>query len=398
MATKIYKAKSVRVAMQTDQYSIPTNPKWFYLPSANCNIKATEGLETIESIKGGAEPNETFLNGIDDISGSISFNMRYSHLPFVFGSGIGATTPTDAATSDWTATTDFAVGDIVNGTTPATDDLVAFNIVNTGTTGALAPDTTAKLDRETIDDNEVEWAVRKNPLKVYAGGLDACVKFFVVEVEVETPCGSETIWYRKLGCAIQNLGLSFDKNTGVLTADISVVGSSSETNIKKDGTLDTSYEDLASITGNAELEIDDMLVKKGDLDFTVDGVGSDYVETLSITIDNTLEAKNLLSKQNGRNAKCIYGSGSKTISGSLGAMFSTEMQGSMDGISTKEFVISGDSGYGDKFSLTIPKVKYNKDEPDMDQNSLMLNPNWNAEPVDGASALQYSVTATGIYQ
>ena len=398
MATKIYKAKSVRVAMQTNQYAIATSPRWFYLPSASCSVKATEGLETIESIKAGGEPNETFLNGIEDINGSISFNMRYSHLPFIFGSGIGATTPTNAASGSWTTATDYAVGDIVSGTNPSTDDLVAYEIANTGTSGATAPDTTSLADRDLITDNEIEWVARKGDLKVHSGSLDSCVAFFTIEVEVETPCGSETVWYRKIGCAIQNIGLSFDKNSGVLTADLSIIGSSSETNIKKDGTLDATYEDLATISGNSELTLDDMLVKKGDLDFTIDGVGSDYVETFSITIDNTIEAKNLLSKQNGRNAKCIYGGGSKTISGSIGAMFSTEIQGAMDGYSTQAFVVSADSGYGDKFSLTIPKVKYSKDEPDFNQSALMINPSWNAEPVTGASALQYSVTALGIYK
>ncbi len=398
MATKIYKAKSVRIAMQTDQYAIPSNPKWFYLPSASCNVKATESLETVESIKGGGEPNETFLNGIEDISGSISFNLRYAHLPFVFGAGIGAATPTNAASGTWTTATAYAVGDIVNGTTPATDDLVAFEISGTGTSGATAPDTTSLTDRQTITDNEIEWVARKGDLKVHAGNLGECIKFFVIEVEVESACAGETVWYRKIGCAIQNLGLSFDKATGVLTADISVLGSASETNIKADGTLDATYEDLATITGNTELELDDMLVKKGDLDFTIDGAGSDYVDTFAITIDNTIEARNLLSKVNGNNVKCIYGTGSKTISGTVSAMYSTEIQASMDGTTTREFIISADNGYGDKFSLTVPAVKYSKDEPDMNQSSLMLNPNWNAEPVTGASALQYSVTSLSIYQ
>jgi len=398
MATKTYKVKSVRIAIQSDQYTIPTSPKWFYLPSVSCNVKATEGLETINTIKGGAEPNETFLNGIDDISGSISFDLRYSHLPFVFGSAIGATTPSDAASGDWTATTAYAVGDIVNGTDPATDDLVAYETAGTGTSDSTAPSTSALTDRELITDNEIEWAVRKGDLKIHAGNLEACLDFFIIEVEVEADCTAETIWYRKIGCAISSLGLNFDKNTGILNADISVIGSTSQTNVKADGTLDTSYEDLATITGNSELELDDRLVKKGDLDFTIDGSASDYVETISLTVDNTLEAKNLLSKQSGNNVKCIYGSGSKVISGSVGAMYSTEIQGSMDGTSTSAFVLSADSGFGDKFSLTVPAVKYSKDEPDFDQNSLMLNPNWNAEPVDGASALQYSVTALGIYK
>lgn len=398
MATKTYKAKSVRICIQADQYTIPTNPKWFYLPSASCNVKATEGLETAAVLKSGGEPNATFLNGIQDISGSISFDLRYSHLPFVFGSAIGATTPTDAAVGDWTLSTAYAVGDIVSGTTPATDDLVAYSVVGTGTSGATAPDTTSETDRALIADNEIEWAVRKGDLKIHAGNLQACLNFFIIEVEVEADCQVETIWYRKIGCAISSLGLNFDKNTGILNADISVIGSTAQSNIKADGTLDTTYEDLGSMTGETELVLDDMLVKKGDLDFTIDTVASDYVESMSLTIENTLEAKNLLSKQNGENVKCIYGAGAKVISGSLAAMYSTEMQGKMDGTSTQAFVLSADSGFGDKFTITIPAVKYNKDEPDMDQNSLMLNPSWNGEPVSGASALQYSVTALGIYK
>lgn len=398
MTTKIYKAKSVRIAIQSDQYTIPANPKWFYLPSASCSVKATEGSEKLDVIRGGAEPNETFLNGIDDISGSISFNLRYSHLPFLFGASIGATTPTDAAVGNWTTATAYAIGDVINGTTPSTDDLVAFDTSLTGLSGATAPSTGSLADRENIIDNEIEWAVRKGSLKTHAGNLQSCLNFFIIEVEVEAACAAETVWYRKIGCAVQSLALTFDKNTGGLTADISILGSTAETNIKKDGTLDATYEDLGTISGNVELVIDDMIVKKGDLDFTIDGVGSDYVETFSITIDNTLEAKNKLSKSGGKNTKMIYGSGSKNISGSIGAMFSTEMQGAMDGVSTREFKITADSGYGDKFSLTIPSVKYSKDEPDINTGALMINPNWNAEPVTGASALQYSVTALGLYK
>jgi hypothetical protein len=51
-------------------------------------------------------------------------------------------------------------------------------------------------------------------------------------------------------------------------------------------------------------------------------------------------------------------------------------------------VISADSEVGDKFSITLPKAKYSKSEPDFNQSALMLAPNWNAEPVTGVWMLQ----------
>ena len=395
MATKTYKAIEVRISMQTNQNALNANPKWFTIPSATCNIKATEGAETVDVISQGAEPNATFLNGIDEVSGNIGFNLQYTLMPWLFGSAIGATTPTDAASGDWTLSTIYTVGTIVNGTNPATDDLVAYSVSGSGESDTTAPDTTAKTDRELIIDNEVEWAVRKGDLKKYDGSLQACNDFFAVEIVAESDCTAETVYFRKIGCRVGSLGLSFDKNTGVLQADINVMGTRAESNIKTDGTLDATYEDFSAITGNAEVSLEEeVYVKKGDLDFTLDGNPSEYVETFSINIENSIEAKNLLSKTaDGKNAKCVYSSAKKVINGSISAMFDLEIQGSMDGVTTRQAVISADSGFGDRFSLTLPEIKLDKSEPDFNTNSLMLNPNWTAQPVEGGSALTYSTTS-----
>ena len=86
----------------------------------------------------------------------------------------------------------------------------------------------------------------------------------------------------------------------------------------------------------------------------------------------------------------------KVISGTISGMFSTITQGAMDGTSTRPIVISADSEVGDKFSITLPKAKYSKSEPDFSQSALMLAPNWNAEPVSGGSALVYSTTSLSV--
>ena len=400
MATKTYKAKSVRISVQDVQKELNASPKWFTIPAASCNVIASESAETIDIINGGGEPNATFLNGIDDISGSINFNIQYPLLAFLFGVSIGEATAVNTTSTDWTDATVVAVGQVVNGTTPATDDLVVYAVGGTGTTGATAPDTSTLTDRELVIDNEVEWAVRKGDLQEWDGSLDPCLQFFAIEVEVEADCAVETVYFRKIGCRVGTLGLSFDKNTGILQADMAVIGTIAQTNIKADGTLDTSYEDFSSISGSTELEIEEeVFVKKGDLDFTLDGNPSEYVESFAITIDNVQEAKNLLSKQNGENQKTIYSTGSKSISGTMSAMFDLEIQGSMDGITTKEAIISADSGFGDKFSLKLPAIKNDKSEPDLSTSTLMLSPNWAAQPVSGESALQYSVTAlNGTYK
>lgn len=395
---KTYRAKSVRISMQSDQGLINANPKWFTIPAADCTIKATENLETVNIILAGAEPNPTFLNGIEDISGGITFNLQYPLMAWLFGVSIGeATTVANAAQGDWTTGTAYTVGEIVNGTTPGTDDLVAYMVAGAGTSGVAAPDTTTLADRELITDNEIEWAVRKGSLKKYDGSLKACNDFFVVEVEVEADCQVETLYFRKLGCRVNSLDLNFDKNTGMLTASINVLGSISQSNIKADGTLDTTYKDLSSITGNQEIILqEERFVKKGELDFTVDGNASDTVESFSITINNSQTSKNRLSKIDGENTKMIYAENKKVISGTISGMFSTITQGAMDGTSTRPIVISADSEVGDKFSITLPAAKYSKSEPDFNQSALMLAPNWNAEPVSGGSALVYSTTSLSV--
>ena len=46
--TKIYKTKSVRISMQDDPNVLNSSPKYFTIPTASCNIKATEGSTTID--------------------------------------------------------------------------------------------------------------------------------------------------------------------------------------------------------------------------------------------------------------------------------------------------------------------------------------------------------------
>ena len=395
---KTYRAKSVRISMQSDQNAINASPKWFTIPAADCTIKATENLETINIVSAGGEPNPTMLNGIEDISGGITFNLQYPLMAWLFGVSIGvATTVTDAAQGNWTASTAYTVGEIINGTTPGTDDLVAFQITGAGKSGLVAPNTTALSDRNLIVDNQIEWAARKGALKKYNGALKSCNDFFVVEVVVEADCQVETLYYRKLGCKVNSLDMNFDKNTGILSASINVMGSISQSNIKADGTLDATYKDLSTIAGNKEIVLqEERFVKKGELDFTIDGVASDTVESFSITIANSLTSKNRLSKTDGEDTKMIYAENKKVISGTISGMFSTVIQGAMDGTSTRPIVISADSEVGDKFSITLPKAKYSKSEPDFNQSALILAPNWNAEPVTGGSALEYSTTSLSV--
>ena len=109
MATKTYKAKSVRISMQTTQNVLDTSPTWFTLPASSCNVTASESSEKIDIINGGGEPNATFLNGIDDITGNINFNLQYPLLAWLFGVSIGEATPVDTTSTDWTADTEFGI-------------------------------------------------------------------------------------------------------------------------------------------------------------------------------------------------------------------------------------------------------------------------------------------------
>lgn len=392
-----FNVDEVRISVQTDPNSLDANPKWFTIPTASVNVKATEGLIEIDSLNAGAEPNGSFLSGIEDIGGNISFNMQYSLMRWLSEMGIGDGTTVALASGDWTASTTVSVGDVVNGTTPATHDLVAYEVTGTGQTGVSAPDTTSLNDGDTVVDNEVTWIVRTSDINKTTGGIAKCQKRFAIEVKISSECGVDTYYFRKLGCVVSSLGFSFAKDGSMMKADMAIIGAISETNIKQDGTVDATYEDLSAITGNTELELENgVYIKQSDMDFFLNGVASESITTFSVNIDNGTAQQNLLSKQNGKNTKKIY-SQKRTVTGSAELFFDPSVFGKMDGVSRNSAEVILDMLNGEYFKLSIPNLKFSKDEPDFTQEAVMLSPEWSAEYIEAdGSAMQYEVHSAAV--
>lgn len=397
MGTKTFSVDEVRISDQTEQEVLNTSPKWFTIPSASCNVKATEGLIDIDSLSSGAEPVGSFLSGIDDIAGSISFNMQYALMRWIMESAVGEGTTVDLATSAWATGVVVEVGDVVNGTTPATDDLVVFEITGAGTTGATAPDTAALLDGDTVQDNEVTWIVRKASILKTTGGISRCQRRFAIEVKISSECDNDVFYFRKLGCVIGSPSFTFAKDGSLLKTDLSIIGAIAEDNIKADGSVDTSYEDFSTIAGNTELELENgIYIKQSDLDYTLNGVASEATTSFSLNLDNGTNKENLLSKIDGKNTKAIYSSKRK-LTGSVESFFDTVLFGKMDGTTTNEAIVTMDMGNGEYLSIKQPHIKFSKNEPDFGNDTLKISPEYSAEykEADG-SALQYEIHTTGI--
>lgn len=398
MATKTFSTDEVRISIQTVQGQLNATPKWFTLPAASCNVKASESFIDIDSLSTGGEPTGSFLSGIEDIAGSISFNMQYALMPFVNEIAIGAGTRADLATASWTADTVYTVGQVVHGTTPATDDLVVDSVVGTGKSHLTdAPDTAALLDGDTIVDNEVVWKVRKAVIANTTGGIEQCQTRFAIEVKVSAECSGDVYYFRKLDCVCGSAAFTFAKDASMMKTDLSIVGAISETNIKADGSIDATYEDFTTITGNVPLTLENgVYIKQSDIDFTLNGATSDYVSSFSMTIDNGVDNKNLLSKNNGKNTKAIFSS-KRSVTGNVDALFDAVIFGQMDGVTTQEAVVTMDMGNGEYLSYTLPHIKLSKDEPDFSNDTVMLAPTYAAEyKVGSGSALQYEGHSTSI--
>jgi len=397
MAAKTFRADEIRISVQSTLGELNSNPKWFTLPAASCNVKASESFIDIDSLSAGGEPTGSFLSGIEDIAGNISFNMQYALMAFVNEIAIGSGTTVDLTSDTWGASTVYTVGQVVHGTTPATDDLVVDSIVGTGTSGATAPDTTSLADGDTIVDNEIVWKVRKAVINKTTGGIEQCQTRFAIEVKVTAECSADTYYFRKLDCVCGSAAYTFAKDASMMKTDLAVVGAISETNIKSDGTIDSAYKDFETIIGNSKLELENgVYIKQSDIDFTLNGATSDYVSSFSMTIDNSVESKNLLSKDNGNNTKCIY-SGKRTVTGSVDAMFDAVIFGQMDGVTTQEAVVTMDMGNGEYLEYKLPHIKLSKDEPDFSNETVMLAPTYAAEYKAGdGSALQYEGHSTAV--
>lgn len=393
MALSVIQVKEVRVLMQVLEGAIPSTPLWFTIPAASCSVKASEGLVSIDTLQNGVEPLGSFLSGIEDVAGNISFNMTHELMKFLSETVIGAGTDSTLATSSWETATVYPVGAVITGTTPSTDTLFVSEVVGTGTSGTTAPDTTAILDNGTIEDGEIIWIVRKGIVKKTIAGIDGCLPIFAIEVVIESNCGDEIFYFRKLDCKIGTMGLNFAKDSSMVKADLSVMGAVSEQSInKKTGLVDTSYEDFATITGNTKVEFAQTYLKQSDLDFKLNGSLSESVQTMSLTFDASMETKNMLSKNAaGKNTKKIY-SGRRKVDGSLTAFFDKALFSKMDGETKNTIEVFFDKGNGDYVRWYLPAVKFSKDEPEFGQGILELSPAWSAE-TGGAdnSALQYEV-------
>ena len=395
--TKTFSADEVRISIQTVQGQLNATPKWLTLPAASCNVKASEGFIDIDSLSSGGEPTGSFLSGIEDIAGSISFNMQYALMAFVNEIAIGAGTTVDLTSDTWADATIYTVGQVVHGTTPATDDLVVDSVVGAGTSGAVAPDTTSLADGDTIVDNEVVWIVRKAVINNTTGGIEQCQTRFAIEVKVSAECSADTYYFRKLDCVCGSAAYNFAKDASMMKTDISVIGAISETNINADGTIDATYEDLSIITGNVPVLLENgVYIKQSDIDFTLNGATSDYVSSFSMTIDNGVDSKNLLSKNNGNNTKAIFSS-KRSVTGSVDALFDAVIFGQMDGVTTQEAIITMDMGNGEYLEYKLPHIKLSKDEPDFSNGTVMLAPTYAAEYKTGSgSALQYEGHSTAV--
>jgi len=397
MAAKTFTTDEVRISVQTNQGSLDANPKYFTIPAASCNVKATEGFVDIDTITTGGEPSGSFLSGIEDIAGNISYNMQYALMRWVNEMSIGEGTTVDLAALDWQASTVYAVGQVAKGTTPATDDLVVFEVTGTGTSDATAPDTTLLADGDTVEDNEIIWKVRKARIQKTTGGITKCQKRFAIEAKISSECGSDVFYFRKLDCVIGSLGLSFAKDGSMLKADMAVQGAISESNIATDGSVDTAYEDLSAISGSTELQLENSVyIKQSDIDFTLAGVASEYITTFSLNLDNGVNSQNLLSKQAGKNSKLIYSS-KRALTGSISSAFDAVQFAKMDGQTTQEAVVTMDNGDGEYLEYKLPHIKLSKTEPDYSNDMAMLDPDYSAEYKEGSgSALQFESHSTAV--
>lgn len=387
----------VRISVQTVQGSLDANPNYFTIPAASCNVKATEGFVEIDTISTGGEPTGSFLSGINDIAGNISFNMMYSLMRWANEMSIGEGTTTDYATTSWITATVYPVGAVVKGITPVTDDLVVFEVTGTGTSGATAPDTSLLVDGDTIVDNEIIWVVRKARINKTVGSIVKCQTRFAIEAKISSECGADVFYFRKLDCVIGSLGLSFAKDGSMLKADMAVVGAIDESSIKADGTVDATYEDLTVITGSTEIDLqNNEYIKQSDIDFTIGGAASEYINTFSLNLDNGVNSNNLLSKQSGENTKLIYSS-KRTLSGAMDGAFDAVQFGKMDGRTTQEVIVTMDNSRGEYLEYKLPHVKLDKTEPDYSNDMAMLAPNYSAEYVEAdGSALQFEIHSTAV--
>jgi hypothetical protein len=381
-----FRANSARIIITGGDNAIPATPTVLRLPATQVTLDLSEDGETANRLGNGVEPSREILSGVKNISSNIELQLNYHTAAFALGISVGREDSVESNEGDWSDGATVTAGQILKGTTPATDDLYC---VSGGTTGAIAPDTSSLLDGETIDDNGVVWAVSKSRLKEVVSGINPCLSAIAIEYEFQD-CDGNLMYMRTLGNSAASFATNFEKKT-VPKVTVATNGSVYEDDL--DPLI--AYEKMMDIAGATEIVIDEGYnVRNSNLGMSIGASATYAIVTMSLNSDNAQGTIDPLNQDR------FFTTGVRNVSGSLTGWFDEDMYNTMVKNLDSNLLISYDDGLGNYLSFTLPTVTFPLKSPTFEAGmQSKLDADYKAYGETGsiaASAFQYKVRSTQV--
>lgn len=193
MAEGGFLTKRILLVKEDTTGAIPSNPICVEFLAESFDYKETQASEDINLLGSGGDASASAF-GVSSYGGSIGLVATVDNMPIMLTHTLGAAkTSANATADDWTATTAYTVGDIVNTVADTTHTLVC---VTAGTTGADEASFTPALETNPNDDRNakivdgtVTWiAMPKLITDTYE--LTQQIPSFSVEYEMEDAAGN----------------------------------------------------------------------------------------------------------------------------------------------------------------------------------------------------------------
>ena len=385
MPTVQMRANAARVVITGQGNAIPATPTVLRIPGITVSLDLSEDAETVNLLGNGVEPSREILSGVVNISSSIEMMLNYHTAAFALGISVGSTTTVESNEGDWTTGATVTSGTILKGITPATDDL--YCKVG-GTTGAVAPDTSALLQDEEVDDNGVIWVVNKDRLKEVESGIDACLPAIAIEYEFKD-CDNNLMYIRTLGNSAASFSTSIEKKT-IPKVTISTNGSVVEDDLD---IVTSPYTKLMDIAGANEIIIEPGFDVRNNQLAMVAGASATYpVLTFGITSDNAQETIDPL------NLDRFFTTGVRNVSGSISGYWDEDLYLAMKNNTDSSLDVTYDDNKGNLISLTLPNVALPLKAPTFETGMVSkLDTDYKAFGTAADSAFQYKVRSLQVY-
>ena len=219
-----FKIEKILLTKLDAEGNIPANPTLLNICFEEFTLKDVKKFEEFGCLtKDGKLTTEVG----NDIEGGAKIRLDAQTMAVILTHTLGqVTSTTDATTNDWSASTEYAKGDIVNHS-DGKHTLVCVNVYDDKKTGGDEPAVTSK----SVRDGNVKWAVSKKLLLQTYKMQDSCPLF---AVEYQLTDGVDKFYKRFSGAEMSTLPLNISGESSTYEVDFDFKCASVTDNQKAD--------------------------------------------------------------------------------------------------------------------------------------------------------------------